>query len=112
MGDFNGDQDPDLAVANQFAGTVSVLLGSAGGTFGALTNIPAGADPTSVAVADFNGDSDPDLAVADYSEGRVLVLVGGAGGTFGAAIQVSSTAGSGPSRSRWATSTATKTPTW
>jgi len=27
VGDFNGDQDPDLAVANGFSGTVSVLLG-------------------------------------------------------------------------------------
>ena len=33
VGDFNGDGDPDLAVANEFAGSVSVLLGGAGGNF-------------------------------------------------------------------------------
>ena len=32
VGDFNGDGNPDLAVANQLASTVSVLLGSAGGS--------------------------------------------------------------------------------
>ena len=30
-GDFNGDDDPDLAVANRFSSDVSVLLGGAGG---------------------------------------------------------------------------------
>jgi VCBS repeat-containing protein len=96
VADFNADQDPDLAVANQDSGTVSVRLGGAGGTFGALNNFPAGVDPTSVVAADFNGDQDPDLAVTDYSLGRVLVLIGGASGTFGAPMQVSSSAGSGP----------------
>ena len=30
VGDFNGDGNPDLAVANQLSSTVSVLVGSAG----------------------------------------------------------------------------------
>ncbi len=85
VGDFNGDQDPDLAVADQFDGTVSVLLGTAGGA-GFSGPIPAGnysgSDPISVAVGDFNGDGDPDLAVADMSPGEVLVLLGGPGGSF------------------------------
>ncbi len=34
VGDFNGDSDPDLAVANQGSGNVSILLGAAGGSFG------------------------------------------------------------------------------
>jgi hypothetical protein len=33
VGDFNGDGNPDLAVANQLSSTVSVLLGSAAGGF-------------------------------------------------------------------------------
>ena len=45
MGDFNGDGDPDLAVADAFDGIISVLLGSTGGTFTGPTDFPAGTFP-------------------------------------------------------------------
>ena len=78
-GDFNADSKPDLAVANSGpSNDVSVLLGDAGGGFGAATNFPA-ADfsgfATSLAVGDFNADSDPDLAVANSSLDDVSVLL-------------------------------------
>jgi VCBS repeat-containing protein len=82
VGDFNGDGDPDLAVANEFAESVSVLLGGAGGSFGTATNIATGGFPFAVAVGDFNGDGDPDLAVADAFDGIISVLLGSTGGTF------------------------------
>ena len=85
VGDFNGDNDPDLAVANQNDGTVSVLLGTpGGGGFSGPTSAGNynGSDPVSVAVGDFNGDGDPDLAVGDMSPGEILVLLGAAGGSF------------------------------
>jgi VCBS repeat-containing protein len=82
VGDFNGDGDPDLAVANEFAGSVSVLLGGAGGNFSAATNIATGGFPFAVAAGDFNGDGDPDLAVADAFDGIISVLVGSTGGSF------------------------------
>ena len=82
VGDFNGDGDPDLAVANEFAGSVSVLLGGAGGSFSAATTIATGGFPFAVAVGDFNGDGDPDLAVADAFDGIISVLLGSTGGTF------------------------------
>ena len=63
MGEFNGDSNPDLAVANRFVDNVPVLLGQPGGTFAFRVNYAAGGDPLAVAVADFNGDFDPDLAV-------------------------------------------------
>ena len=78
-GDFNGDGDPDLAVANEFAGNVSVLLGDVGGSFSAATNIATGGFPFAVAVGDFNGDGDPDLAVADAFDGIISVLLGSTG---------------------------------
>ena len=111
VGDFNADSDPDLAVANADSDNVSVLLGGAGGGFGAPTSFAAGDEPASVAVGDFNGDADPDLAVANAGSDNVSVLLGGAGGSFGAADQLRRPA-TGPSRSRWATSTPTATPTW
>jgi VCBS repeat-containing protein len=82
VGDFNGDGDPDLAVANAFAASVSVLLGGAGGGFSAATNIATGGYPFAVAVGEFNGDGDPDLAVADGFNGIIKVLLGSTGGTF------------------------------
>jgi hypothetical protein len=84
VADFNGDSDPDLAVANEAASTVSVLLGGAGGTFSAPTDFAVGTTPQAVAARDFNGDSDPDLAVVNEGSSNVSVLLGGAGGSFGA----------------------------
>jgi len=96
VGDFNGDGNPDLAVANQLAGTVSVLLGSAGGNFTRQPDLAVGSAPTSVAVGDFNGDNDPDLAVANQFDGTVSVLLGiaGGGGFSGATRAANYTGGS------------------
>jgi len=92
VADFNGDSDPDLAVANDGSGDVSVLLGGAGASFGAATTFDVGSRARSVAVADFNGDADPDLAVANLT--TVSVLLGGAGASFAAPINF--TAGTSP----------------
>jgi VCBS repeat-containing protein len=82
VGDFNGDGNPDLAVANQLANTVSVLLGGAGGSFTRQTpDLAVGGFPTSVAVGYFNGDQDLDLAVTN-GFGSVSVLLGGDGASF------------------------------
>jgi hypothetical protein len=94
VGDFNADGDPDLATANFPGGDISVLLGGAGGSFGAATNFAAGVGPSSLAVGDFNADGDPDLAVANLDSNNVSVLLGGAGGSFGAATNFA--AGDGP----------------
>src|SRR5438034_4107717 len=80
VGDFNGDSDPDLAVANAGSDDVSILLGAAGGSFTGPTNFAAGAAPVAVAAGDFNGDSDPDLAVANSHADNVSILLGAAGG--------------------------------
>jgi VCBS repeat-containing protein len=83
VGDFNGDGNPDLAVANQLTSTVSVLLGSAGGSFTRQTpDLTVGDFPVSVAVGNFDGDQDPDLAVANGYSGTVSVLLGGNGASF------------------------------
>jgi uncharacterized protein with LGFP repeats len=74
VGDFNGDQKPDLAVANSGDNNVSVLLGDGKGGFAAAANFPAGNRPTSVAVGDFNGDQKPDLAVANAGGNNVSNL--------------------------------------
>jgi VCBS repeat-containing protein len=82
VGDFNGDGDPDLAVADQVSGAILVLRGTTGGGFTAPTTVGTATGPFSIAMDEFNGDGDPDLVVADQFSGRVLVLLGSAGATF------------------------------
>ena len=93
MGEFNGDGDPDLAVADAFDGIIKVLLGSTDGTFTGPTDFPAGSFPASIAVGEFNGDGDPDLAVTDQVTGEILVLRGTAGGGFTAPTTVGTATG-------------------
>jgi uncharacterized protein (DUF2141 family) len=87
VGDFNGDGNLDLAVADagyfHDGAGVSVLLGNGDGTFQSAVTYEAGVACFLVAVADFNGDGKPDLAVLGQNE---EVLLGNGDGTFQAAI--------------------------
>ena len=88
MGDFNGDGDPDLVVADLIDNNVSVRLGGAGGTFGPPTTYPLGSTrPRGVAAADFDADGDLDLAVTSADLNHVRVLLGDGDGTFTVATQ-------------------------
>ena len=53
IGDFNGDGKQDLAVANFFAGAVSIRLGDGMGGFSGSTEVSVGVNPFSVAIGDF-----------------------------------------------------------
>lgn len=85
VGDFDGDGNPDLAVANSGENNVSVLLGNGNGTFQTAVNYGVGTGPYSVAVGDFNGDGYPDLATTTSSY-NVSVLLNQGDGTFQAAV--------------------------
>jgi hypothetical protein len=92
--DFNRDGRPDLAVANQIGGDVSILLGTGSPSFAGPTLLePSGANPKSVTTDDFNEDGFADLAVADPSSG-VSILLGTGNGSFGDSNPFS--AGTGP----------------
>ena len=93
-GDFNGDTRPDLAVTNYSAGTVSVLLGNANGTFQAPLTSPTGVWPLSAAVGDFNGDGKLDLATSNAWD--LNVLLGNGNGTFQAPTPLSVEPGATP----------------
>lgn len=89
--DFNADGILDLAIANEGANSVSVLLGSGTGSFGPtlytspLPPVAVGASPFSLAVGYFNSDIYPDLAVANVGDNTVTILLGSATGAFTAA---------------------------
>ena len=86
VGDFNGDDKPDLAVVNFRSNTVSILLGNGNGTFQPAVNVAVGSYPASLAVGDLNGDGKLDLAVSNSAEppqpGSVSILLGNGDGTF------------------------------
>ncbi len=81
VADFNGDQKPDLAVANFSEGTVSVLLGNGDGTFQEKHDYPTGDGPFTLAQGDFLGNGKLDLVTANNSN-TVSVLLGNGDGTF------------------------------
>ena len=93
VGDFNGDGNGDLAVANRGSGNndsnVSILLGNGSGAFGMPTNFIVGGSPMStpfsVTIADFNGDGNQDLVTTNGNSGNVSILLGNGAGSFGAA---------------------------
>jgi hypothetical protein len=74
--DFDGDGNPDLAIAGA-EGTNILRIGSIAwfGSIGA--DFPVGAGAAGVATADFNNDGTDDVAVVNASDGTVSVLLAG-----------------------------------
>jgi hypothetical protein len=95
-GDFNGDGNLDLVVANFHVNTVSVLLGKGDGTFNAAVNYNVGHGPISVAVADLNGDHKLDLVVVNETDNNASVLLGNGDGTFNAQVAYPTGVGGNP----------------
>ncbi len=89
VGDFNGDNKPDMVVANFSTSDVSVFLGNGDGTFGAAVSYAVGSNPFGVTIGDFNGDGKADLVVGNGNSNNLSVLLGNGDGTFQAAVNYS-----------------------
>lgn len=83
VADLNGDEVPDIAVANGVGNNVSVLLNNGDGTFGETTNYMHGAGLWSVALGDVNADGSVDIVTGNSGGGgRLGVLLNDGTGAF------------------------------
>src|SRR5262249_11062346 len=92
LGDFDGDGKLDIAVVDQNANMVNVLLGNNDGSFGAHVSTPVGSVPIAVAAGHFDGDRHLDLAVTVIGmapASTVSVLLGNGDGSFRSAPDIS-----------------------
>src|SRR5207302_7366375 len=81
IGDFNGDQKPDLVVANSSSNDLSFLNGNNDGTFQAPRVYPNITSPGPVVTGDFNGDGKQDIIIGNtFSlDGTILTEMFGQG---------------------------------
>ena len=99
VGDFNGDNKPDIAVVG--GATIAILLNQGGGAFPKAAPTPVALPPSTFAAAiatgDFNGDGILDLAVAlPFNPNSVEILNGIGDGTFAAATATLWSVGANP----------------
>ncbi|CAF1454319.1 unnamed protein product [Adineta steineri] len=96
--DVNGDNKPDIIVANNGGNGVGVLFNAGNGTFLSQITYPTGSPsyPPSAAAADVNNDNKPDIVVANQNLGNVGVLFNFGNGTFRSQTTYSTGNNSGP----------------
>jgi len=95
--DFNGDGNTDLVVSAYNQDSVSIMLGTGTGSFGAITSFDSNPGLTSDIISmDFNKDGNMDLALANGVADKVSVLLGTGTGSFVPAVSYTVTVGSGP----------------
>jgi hypothetical protein len=88
LADFNLDGALDMAVSNQNAGNVSILIGDGTGNFGAKTDFPVGGPPQRIIAADLNRDGKLDLILPIQALNAVAILLGDGHGSFGKPMMV------------------------
>jgi hypothetical protein len=84
VGDFNGDGNLDVAVANSTDNTISVLLGNGDGTFRTQLVYKTDIAPEGIAVGRFDTSANNylDIAVTNSGSNLVSVFLGNGDGTF------------------------------
>lgn len=105
VGDFNGNGDPGIVVANAGSNNIMYLQGNGDGTFKGPVSTPVGTAPSALAVGDFIGSyksttstsGDLSLAVANAGSNNVTILIGGGNGSFAAATGSPIAVGTAPS---------------
>ena len=103
VGDLDGDEKPDLAVANEGSDNVSVLRNTTiagvidASSFASKVDFATGTLPQKAAIGDVDGDGKLDLAVTNQTANTVSVLRNtGSVGSVTFAPKVDFTTGTGP----------------
>ncbi len=82
VGDFNGDNIDDIAVANYDSDVATVILNNSAGSFASPVSFNVGDRPTYIAVGDFNEDNVDDLVTTNVFSSDVSLLLSNAQGIF------------------------------
>jgi hypothetical protein len=80
VGNFNNDDQVDLAVVNFNSWNISVLLGYGDGRFANQAVYAVGANPTYINTGDFNTDGNTDLVVTNSADNTISILLGSENG--------------------------------
>jgi hypothetical protein len=99
VGDFNNDDQLDIAVANFGINNVGILLSNGNGTFSQQHTYSTGenSEPISIAVGDFNNDNHLDIIVANSQANTIVILRGYGNGTVALLAIYSTGVSSAPS---------------
>jgi FG-GAP-like repeat/FG-GAP repeat len=80
VADMNGDNYPDLVIANHQSPYVRILLGDGTGRFrlapGSPVDVHSYPHPHGVVAADFNADGHPDVATDSWGNNQIELLLG------------------------------------
>jgi len=82
LGDLDHDGLLDIVVVDWVSNRLDVLLGQAGGAFGAVTRYPTASAPYTVELRDVNGDTHLDAVTGNRSGASVSVFLGDGSGGF------------------------------
>ncbi|MBL7942124.1 MAG: T9SS type A sorting domain-containing protein, partial [Flavobacteriales bacterium] len=82
-GDFDGDDNIDLAWANDTGGSIGVRTGNGNATFDASSFSSSHGQPWDLVSGNFDGDDVPDIIGINYHNDQISFLKGNGDGTFG-----------------------------
>ncbi|MCW3099894.1 MAG: putative Ig proteinputative calcium-binding proteinFG-GAP repeat protein [Chthonomonadaceae bacterium] len=95
VADFNGDGNKDLVIANSNDGSIAVIFGQGGSSYGTPAHYGVGPYPDHLVATDFDGDGHPDIIVENRDATHFTVLHNN-NGLFPTTVQFPTGVGAGP----------------